>query len=120
MKITDEGATPQFDEPTYRRVHNFMRGWDQGEVISASIIDRERQATLTYTDLGALLDAYKREGAAPVSEEALAAEVEPWLRECGSCDAGLPMACTCPKGDYRNILLKVWRAYEALTGGEPS
>jgi hypothetical protein len=44
---------------------------------------------------------------------ALAAEVEPWLRECGSCDAALPMSCTCPPGDYRNILLKVWRAYEA-------
>ena len=44
--------------------------------------------------------------------ETLAAEVEPWLRECGSCDAALPMACTCPPGDYRVVLLKVWRAYE--------
>ena len=45
--------------------------------------------------------------------ETLAAEVEPWLRECGSCDAALPMSCTCPPGDYRVVLLKVWQAYEA-------
>ena len=45
--------------------------------------------------------------------ETLAAEVEPWLRECGSCDAGLPMGCTCPPGDYRVVLLKVWRAHQA-------
>lgn len=43
--------------------------------------------------------------------ETLAAEVEPWLQECGSCDAALPMNCTCPKGDYRVVLLKVWQAY---------
>ena len=47
------------------------------------------------------------------SDGDLAGEVEPWLRQCGSCDAALPMGCTCPPGDYRNILLKVWRAYEA-------
>ena len=41
------------------------------------------------------------------------AEIEPWLQQCGSCDAGLPMSCTCPAGDYRNILLKVWQAYKA-------
>jgi hypothetical protein len=59
-----------------------------------------------------------REGATPaIDRDQLAAEVEPWLRECGSCDAALPMACTCPPGDYRSVLLKVWRAYEALTGG---
>jgi hypothetical protein len=46
----------------------------------------------------------------------LASEVMPWLEVCGSCDAALPMACTCPPGDYRNILLKVWRAYEATHG----
>ena len=45
--------------------------------------------------------------------EALAAEVEPWLQQCGSCDAALPMNCTCPPGDYRNVLLKVWQAYQA-------
>jgi len=43
----------------------------------------------------------------------LAAEVEPWLQECGSCDYGLAMGCNCPKGDYRNILLKLWKAYTA-------
>jgi hypothetical protein len=46
--------------------------------------------------------------------ETLAAEVELWLQECGSCDAGLPMGCTCPPGDYRVVLLKVWRAYEGV------
>lgn len=59
-------------------------------------------------------------GAMPADMDApdqLAAEVEPWLRECGACDAALPMSCTCPPGDYRSILLKVWRAYEALIGG---
>lgn len=44
---------------------------------------------------------------------ALEDEVKPWLEQCGSCDAGLPMSCTHPDGDYRSILLKVWRAYEA-------
>lgn len=43
----------------------------------------------------------------------LKAEVERWLEECGSCDAALPMACTCPPGDYRSILLKLWVAYES-------
>ena len=52
----------------------------------------------------------------PIDHDALAAEVEPWLQQCGSCDAALPMSCTCPKGDYRNILLKVWQAYEQAKG----
>lgn len=45
------------------------------------------------------------------THEQLTAEVEPWLQQCGSCDAALPMACTCPPGDYRAVLLKVWQAY---------
>jgi hypothetical protein len=28
----------------------------------------------------------------------------PFLQQCGSCDAGLPMACTCPSGDYRPVM----------------
>lgn len=29
---------------------------------------------------------------------------EPFLNVCGSCDAGLPMSCTCPDGDYRPVM----------------
>lgn len=50
--------------------------------------------------------------------EQLAAEVELWLRECGSCDAALPMGCTCPDGDYRVVLAKVWDAYLKAIGGD--
>lgn len=38
------------------RIHHFMRGWDQGEVISGSVT-AEGQAVLRYSDIGALLDA---------------------------------------------------------------
>src|SRR5262245_60291478 len=27
-----------------------------------------------------------------------------WLRQCGHCDAGLAMSCTCPEGDPRNVI----------------
>lgn len=27
-----------------------------------------------------------------------------WLKLCGSCDAGLPMGCTCPDDDPRNVI----------------
>lgn len=27
-----------------------------------------------------------------------------WLNQCGSCDAGLPMTCTCPDDDPRNVI----------------
>ena len=27
-----------------------------------------------------------------------------WLNPCGSCDAGLPMDCTCPDDDHRNVI----------------
>jgi hypothetical protein len=52
----------------------------------------------------------------PSEFAALEAEVLPWLELCGSCDAGLLMGCTCPKGDFRNTMLKLWRAYEAKAG----
>lgn len=29
---------------------------------------------------------------------------KPWLALCGSCDAGLPMSCTCPDGDPRQVI----------------
>jgi hypothetical protein len=28
-----------------------------------------------------------------------------WLNQCGSCDVGLPMDCTCPPGDPRAVIL---------------
>ena len=27
-----------------------------------------------------------------------------WLQQCGSCDAGLSMNCTCPTDDYRPVM----------------
>lgn len=36
--------------------------------------------------------------------------LEPWLNQCGSCDAGLTMNCTCPKGDIRPLLLMIYNA----------
>ena len=31
-----------------------------------------------------------------------------WLAQCGRCDAGLmEFPCTCPKGDYRNVMLEL-------------
>jgi hypothetical protein len=30
--------------------------------------------------------------------------IQQWLRLCGSCDAGLPMNCTCPKDDVRPVI----------------
>ncbi|MEV1013860.1 MULTISPECIES: hypothetical protein [unclassified Micromonospora] len=32
------------------------------------------------------------------------AEVAPWMELCGTCDAGLPQACTCPAGDPRVVI----------------
>jgi hypothetical protein len=34
--------------------------------------------------------------------------VKQWLNLCGSCDAGLPMNCTCPDGDPRIIILDLY------------
>ncbi len=46
--------------------------------------------------------------AAGASAEARMAELieraEPFLQICGNCDAGLSMSCTCPTGDYRNVM----------------
>lgn len=30
-----------------------------------------------------------------------------WLSQCGSCDAGLPMSCTCPDNDPRTVILQM-------------
>ncbi len=31
----------------------------------------------------------------------------PWMQQCGSCDAGLPMGCTCPQGDPRVVISRL-------------
>ncbi len=33
---------------------------------------------------------------------------------CGSCDAGLPMRCTCPEGDPRALILRVVQDLEPV------
>lgn len=38
----------------------------------------------------------------------------PFLNVCGSCDAGLLNACTCPTGDYRTVMLHLVREVERL------
>ena len=30
-----------------------------------------------------------------------------WLTQCGPHDVGLPMACTCPTGDFRSIIYRL-------------
>lgn len=39
---------------------------------------------------------------------------EKWLRQCGACDAGLPMSCVCPEEDYRPTMLELVREVERL------
>jgi hypothetical protein len=40
--------------------------------------------------------------------------IRPWFTLCGPCDAGLPMACTCPQGDPRPIVAKLVAEVERL------
>lgn len=37
-----------------------------------------------------------------------------WLNQCGSCDAGLPMNCTCPAGDPRTVIAQLIREVERV------
>lgn len=39
---------------------------------------------------------------------------ERFLSQCGSCDAGLPMSCTCPQDDFRPVMLELVREVERL------
>jgi hypothetical protein len=32
-----------------------------------------------------------------------------WLGQCGSCDGGLAMGCTCPSGDPRTVIFELWQ-----------
>lgn len=44
----------------------------------------------------------------------LKAIAEEFLGECGSCDAGMPTSCACPKRDYRPTMLELVREVERL------
>jgi len=37
-----------------------------------------------------------------------------WLAQCGPCDAGLPMSCTCPTGDPRSVIAALVIERDAL------
>jgi hypothetical protein len=45
---------------------------------------------------------------------ALIEKAQPYLQLCPSCDAGLPMSCTCPPGDSRTVLQELVTALEEL------
>lgn len=45
----------------------------------------------------------------------LAAIKAEWLNVCGSCDAGLPMACSCPAGDPRGVIAALVALVERRT-----
>lgn len=40
--------------------------------------------------------------------------IRPWVQLCGSCDAGLPVSCTHPRGDYRKPMLALIYEVERL------
>lgn len=42
-----------------------------------------------------------------------------WLQLCASCDAGLPMGCTCPTCDPRNVISALVDEVERLRNLEP-
>lgn len=37
-----------------------------------------------------------------------------WLNQCGYCDAGLPMNCTCPRDDHRHVIAEMVIHLEAI------
>lgn len=43
----------------------------------------------------------------------LDAIAEKWLKPCGSCDAGLPMGCTCSQEDFRPDMLRLVQHIQA-------
>lgn len=51
-----------------------------------------------------------------MSDELDLSEAESWLRPCGSCDAGLPMACTCPEDDPRTVILRLVQEIKRMRG----
>jgi hypothetical protein len=51
-----------------------------------------------------------------MTDEELAAIEARWLQLCGSCDAGLPMACTHPDEDYRPVIAALVAEVRQLRG----
>ena len=49
-----------------------------------------------------------------MSSEDVIKRAEPFLQQCGSCDAGLLMSCTCPQQDFRPVMLDLVREVERL------
>lgn len=49
-----------------------------------------------------------------MSADDIIKRAERFLNQCGSCDAGLPMGCTCPRDDYRPVMLELVREVERL------
>lgn len=43
----------------------------------------------------------------PLSDQDLAQIQAEWATQCGSCDAGLPMGCTCSQGDPRPVVARL-------------
>ena len=41
-------------------------------------------------------------------------EAKPFVQQCGPCDAGLPMSCTCPPGDYRHVMVRLMEEVQRL------
>ena len=39
---------------------------------------------------------------------------DPFLEICGSCELGMPTCCTCPTGDYRPVMLGLYREVQRL------
>lgn len=39
---------------------------------------------------------------------------EPFMRQCGPCDYGLSMGCSCPEGDFRPIVVDLVAEVERL------
>jgi hypothetical protein len=76
----------------------------------------EAVGCLTVSGLGALEGPRRRERPA---EDILAAS-EPFMRMCGSCDAGLPMNCSCPPGDPRPIVSRLAAEVERLRANQPT
>ncbi len=51
------------------------------------------------------------------SIESLLEAAKPWLTQCGNCDGGLAMSCTCPNEDPRNLIAGMYNqlgVYAAL------
>lgn len=75
----------------------------QGCVVTDGDVVRDR---LRAAYMGITADPASGEQARPPLPLDLV-EVAPWMELCGSCDAGLPQACTCPPGDARVVIVRL-------------